>query len=392
MTFLHNYWKDANIKSKIIIPVMISLSIISIVTGISLYNSEKSGLINELNYQGDNIASSLSAYAIRPVSTADHDLLTRYANKLIADKKIINHVSFYKNNTPFLTINSGSIREKLRPETLKYFKSPIYSPDNKTEVGFVRISLSTEQIENYLARRVVEITAISALIVIISSVLLSWLLEKVISRPLEKLTHKIQMISHGRFDNRVSSESIGEMGHLFENINGLRIRLKRLQSNLFKSNRERKSKKHLNIKPKGLKALVIDDDKLILMHAQKLLEKNNMAVILADHGKKALSILKNEQIDLILLDLIMPEMSGFDVLNEIKSNKDIEKIPVIVISSISDKDYIVKALNSGAADYVIKPFNNQELLARVKTHLRTSLREIELEHILDERLDSLKNI
>jgi len=389
---IHNSWNDAEIKVRVIIPVMITLTVITSFAGVSFYQSEKNNLITELNYKGQSISASLSAFAINNMATEKLEKLSTYSSELIASQKTLHHVVFYKNNSPILTINSGSMREKLRPETLKYFKSSVYSPDSNEQVGFVRISLSTQQIEDHLATRIFQITVVAVIIVIISTILLSWLLEKVIANPLERLSHKIQMITHGRFNSRVSFESFGEIGHLFKDINALRIRLKRKQDELFSDVKDRKNKNPLNLQVSGHKALIIDDDKLILMQAQKLLEKNEMKVLLANSGKEALQVLNEYSVDLILLDLVMPEMSGFDVLNVIQSNTKLAEIPVIVCSSITDKEYIVKALNSGAIDYVIKPFDNKEFMARVKTHLRTSLREKELEKIVERRLESLRNI
>jgi two-component system sensor histidine kinase/response regulator len=73
--------------------------------------------------------------------------------------------------------------------------------------------------------------------------------------------------------------------------------------------------------------------------------------------------------DLILLDLHMPEMDGFEVCRRIRENPDWAEIPIIFLSSADDKGLIVRALESGGVDYITKPFNHAELVTRVRTHL-----------------------
>jgi len=115
-----------------------------------------------------------------------------------------------------------------------------------------------------------------------------------------------------------------------------------------------------------------------------------MKTICAVNGIRALKLILETDIDLILLDLSMPGITGFDVLESLNTENFQKNIPVIVISSNTEKESIIKALNNGAVDYVMKPFNKNELMARIKTHLKVSLREKELEHIISERIESLK--
>jgi CheY-like chemotaxis protein len=381
----------ANFKAQIIIPVMLALTVISSFAGIGFYQSEKKSLTEELFLKGQTLVSSLSAFAINPLYTSNEEVLLIYGQKFLDQYFDINHISFYKGDNVYLTINSNSAREKISPETLQYFKAPIFSPNNEL-IGSVRISLSTQTIDERMATRIFEIVFMATIAITLSTILLSWLLEKTISVPIERLTHKIQMISQGRFNYKIPTDSEDEIGHLFKDINTLRIRFKRKQDSLIAALTKRKKNSVLDVHAAGSTALVVDDDEVIQLHAKKLLEKNSMDVMLASNGNEALTILNESKVDLIVLDLIMPEFSGFEVLESLRKNPELNQIPVIAVSSISDKESIVKALNGGAVDYVIKPFDNHELIARVKTHLRASFREQELEKIIAERLTSLNNI
>jgi two-component system sensor histidine kinase/response regulator len=91
--------------------------------------------------------------------------------------------------------------------------------------------------------------------------------------------------------------------------------------------------------------------------------------VAATSGEQALKRIAARRPDLILLDLLMPGMDGFEVCRRIQENPDWANLPIIFVSAADDKELIVKALDSGGVDYVTKPFNKAELLSRVKTHL-----------------------
>lgn len=110
--------------------------------------------------------------------------------------------------------------------------------------------------------------------------------------------------------------------------------------------------------------LIIDDDMHIGNMLEEILKKNGYAISRAYSGTEALLYLSLNKPDLILLDLMLPGLSGEKVLQEIKN------IPVIVVSAKVDTDDKVKMLLGGAVDYVTKPFNTKELLARIAVHLR----------------------
>lgn len=113
------------------------------------------------------------------------------------------------------------------------------------------------------------------------------------------------------------------------------------------------------------KILVIEDDNAIHSLLKELLEKENFEVLNAYSGTEALSILEKEKIDLILLDLMLPGISGEEIVKKAKN-----LAPIIVISSkISSEDKVNNLLN-GANDYITKPFDKNELLARIQVQLR----------------------
>ena len=115
--------------------------------------------------------------------------------------------------------------------------------------------------------------------------------------------------------------------------------------------------------------LVVDDNPKILKDA---LPMYGYDVTVAEDGVEALSILsKGEQhFDLILLDVMMPRMDGWETLKAIRKNKDLKYIPVIMITAVSEEQKIITGLKTGADDYIIKPFVLPNLLARIEAVLR----------------------
>ena len=113
--------------------------------------------------------------------------------------------------------------------------------------------------------------------------------------------------------------------------------------------------------------LVCDDDKEIVKAIEIYLNKEGYNVIKAFDGEEALKVLKNNAIHLIILDIMMPKKDGIETLNEIRKDKS---IPVIILSAKSEDEDKIKGLNLGADDYVTKPFNPLELIARVNSGIR----------------------
>ncbi len=116
--------------------------------------------------------------------------------------------------------------------------------------------------------------------------------------------------------------------------------------------------------------LVVDDQPINVNLLQRKLERAGMKVLSAYNGRECLEIIENTIPDLILLDIMMPEMDGIEVCRQLKANEDTEAIPIIFITAKSTKEGKLQGLSAGAADYITKPIDLEETLARVKTQLR----------------------
>lgn len=149
---------------------------------------------------------------------------------------------------------------------------------------------------------------------------------------------------------------------------------------------------------KPVKILVVEDDNDINKMLCELLKQNEYRSVSAFSGTEALLLLKSESFDLVLLDLMLPGKSGEVVLSEIRESS---QIPIIVLTAIADKASVVSILKLGANDYMVKPFDNHELVARIDVQLRQSVYHPEVENekrlkyrdlVLDmERFDGLLN-
>jgi putative two-component system response regulator len=111
--------------------------------------------------------------------------------------------------------------------------------------------------------------------------------------------------------------------------------------------------------------LAVDDMPTNLQILQSLLS-DEFSVRLAKSGQMALSALARIQVDLILLDIEMPGLSGFDVMNELQKNPDLRDIPVIFVTAHATRDFIARAAKVGAKDYLVKPFDPQALREKVR--------------------------
>lgn len=115
--------------------------------------------------------------------------------------------------------------------------------------------------------------------------------------------------------------------------------------------------------------LVVDDTLENLQVVGSVLKAQAYNIALATDGKSALEIVKENVIDLILLDIMMPGMDGYEVCQVLKADKATCHIPVIFLTARTEVEDLVTGFDAGGVDYIIKPFNHTELLARIKTHL-----------------------
>jgi len=119
---------------------------------------------------------------------------------------------------------------------------------------------------------------------------------------------------------------------------------------------------------KSINILIVDDEKTNIQYVSRILE-NKYTIKVAYNGEQALKILSKIAIDLVLLDIQMPIMDGYTVIEEMKKTPNIKNIPVIFLTSVNDDTTLIKVFNMGASDYITKPFNKEELKVRVKNHL-----------------------
>lgn len=124
--------------------------------------------------------------------------------------------------------------------------------------------------------------------------------------------------------------------------------------------------------------MIVDDSITIRMMIKDMLEAEGYQILLAEDGETCLDILKNKIPDIILLDIVMPGISGLDVCKTIKNDDELKSIAVLMLTHISDTEKIVAGLNMGADDYVTKPFIIEELNARIAAVLRTKSLQEEL--------------
>ena len=123
--------------------------------------------------------------------------------------------------------------------------------------------------------------------------------------------------------------------------------------------------------------LVVDDNQQNLELLQAYLEDMDCRTVPASDGPQALEIIAKEPPDLILLDVMMPKMSGFEVCNRVKNDPRTTDIPVIMVTALNEFGDIERAIDSGTDDFLSKPVNKLELLTRVKTMLK-------LKHLSDK--------
>ncbi len=130
--------------------------------------------------------------------------------------------------------------------------------------------------------------------------------------------------------------------------------------------------------------LVVDDDPVMRLMLTAALERDGHRVSTADDGASALDHLRSEPVDVVLLDVVMPEMDGFAVLERVKADADLRHIPVVMVTSMDDTGSAVRGIELGADDYLAKPVDPTLLGARIRAGLtKKRLRDLEIEHLAE---------
>jgi DNA-binding response OmpR family regulator len=119
------------------------------------------------------------------------------------------------------------------------------------------------------------------------------------------------------------------------------------------------------------KILIIEDDRFLRELMVRKLKMENLEVVEAEDGAEGLKKIKEEKPDLVLLDLILPEMDGFEVLEQKRKDEEIKNIPVIILSNLGQKEEIDRGLQLGAKDFLVKAhFSPSEIVEKIKLFLQ----------------------
>ncbi len=142
-------------------------------------------------------------------------------------------------------------------------------------------------------------------------------------------------------------------------------------------------------KDQSLTILIVDDNPLNLKLLETILSKEGYRAVSAKSGSKARRIANEKRLDLILLDIQMPDETGFDVIKYLKKNPHTARVPVIFLTGVSEIDAKLSGFELGAVDYITKPFHPLEVLARVRLHLKLS---IATNSLITSQAEKLKQI
>lgn len=117
------------------------------------------------------------------------------------------------------------------------------------------------------------------------------------------------------------------------------------------------------------RVLIIDDQPKNIQVLGQFLRAEDFSINVAKSGQAGLDMIEGVNPDIILLDILMPDIDGFEVCKKIRENDKTKEIPIIFVSAVTDMEKIIHGFKIGGNDYITKPFNQDELLARVKTHI-----------------------
>lgn len=144
----------------------------------------------------------------------------------------------------------------------------------------------------------------------------------------------------------------------------------------------------MQIKPSDFKLLVVDDVQTNVLLLKALLSKEGYNILVANNGLEALDKVKEEQPDLILLDVMMPGMDGFEVAEKMMAEEKLSGIPIIFLTALDDTESIVKGFKLGASDFISKPFRKEELMVRIRHQLSL----VSARHIIEAQTEELRKI
>jgi pilus assembly protein CpaE len=123
---------------------------------------------------------------------------------------------------------------------------------------------------------------------------------------------------------------------------------------------------------------IVDDNEMSLKLLNGILQKEGYTVTTASNGEEALRLIKNAKPELAILDVLMPDMDGYELCRRLRESPDTVHLPIIILTGLSEIDERLKAFDAGADDFIAKPFQAEELLARIKVSLRRSSQQTQL--------------
>ncbi len=116
--------------------------------------------------------------------------------------------------------------------------------------------------------------------------------------------------------------------------------------------------------------LVVDDDQDTLKLLRLILESSGLMPVLTENGREALLAIREQPPDLVLCDILMPELDGYETLVAIRADPATQALPVLMLSALGQEQDVQRALEAGANGYIVKPFSLRRLLAAISEHLR----------------------
>jgi CheY-like chemotaxis protein len=376
-TDIRNEWDRLSLKSRVIYPVIALLLVTMFVGGYILNRHEQSGIRQQLDREAGMLANSLAHTAI-----GNMDKLIREQAEL--NSSIHSVLITSPQGQIIFHFNRNQLVDRLLPDAVHFYSEP-FTADNQIRIGMF----------HHNALTLIFIYSVCALMVIFITVaLLNMLLNHEVLLPINHLEQHMIRMAQGMLDKIIVTENQSEIGHLSRSINAVRTRLKRLlaihSTAPAPAATDAIDTTQFHMPPvsaslTGTRILITDDDPTVRMIAGKLLEKHGAVPVYAENGHECLQRLATDSFDMVLLDLMMPGLTGYEVLQTIQHDTRYENLPVIVISSSTEKDATVNALQLGAVDYVHKPFNSNELIARIRTHLGLSNRRKYLVNFLSNK-------
>ncbi|MBC8286602.1 MAG: response regulator [Nitrospinae bacterium] len=140
----------------------------------------------------------------------------------------------------------------------------------------------------------------------------------------------------------------------------------------------------------GMKVLIVDDTPANIDVLQRILREEGFEISITMNGEAALTLVEKNRPDLILLDVMMPGIDGFETCEKLKANPATRDIPVIFVTAKTEVEDIVRGFNIGSVDYIVKPYKREEVVSRVKTHLKIE-QLIQAQETLNKKLQDQNN-